>query len=170
MLSYCSQLKTEYEHLKTLKQEFVLEFEKAKASGLRSRAWKLLDQLEAAKDALKEKLERFITEAKALAEIEKLLAIGANKGWVALDLAGLNSAQAWELRERLLKEGANKGWVARGLAGLDSKAAWDLRERLLKEGADKDYVARGLAGDYITFVWQLRRKNKSGLSSGNIHK
>ena len=129
--AYCKQLKTEYEHLKTLKKEFVLEFEKAKASGLRSHAWKLLDQLEAAKDALKEKLG-FITETKALAEIEKLLTKDANKGWVAM-----------------------------GLAGLDSKAAWDLRERLLKEGVNKDWVARGLAGDYITFVWQLRRKNKS---------
>ena len=129
--AYCKQLKTEYEHLKTLKKEFVLEFEKAKASGLRSHAWKLFDQLEAAKDALKEKLRRFITETKALAEIEKLLT-----------------------------KGADKGLVAQGLAGLDSQKAWDPRERLLKEGADKGSVAEGLAGDYITFVWQLRRKNK----------
>src|SRR3989338_371310 len=111
--AYCKQLKTEYEHLKTLKKEFVLEFEKAKASGLRSRAWKLLDQLEAAKDALKEKLERFITEAKALAEIEKLLAEGADKGLVAMGLAGLDSPKAWDLRKRLLKAGADKGSVAR---------------------------------------------------------
>src|SRR3989344_4994793 len=115
--AYCKQLKTEYEHLKTLKQEFALEFEKAKASGLRSHAWKLLDQLEAAKDALKEKLG-FITETKALAEIEKLLTKDANKGWVAMGLAGLDSKAAWDLRERLLKEGAGKGWVAQGLAGL----------------------------------------------------
>ena len=157
--AYCKQLKTEYEHLKTLKKEFVLEFEKAKASGLRSHAWKLLDQLEAAKDALKEKLG-FITEAKALAEIEKLLDGGAGKGLVAMGLAGLDSKATWELRERLLKEGADKGWVAASLAGLDSKAAWELRERLLKAGADKGWVAAGLAGDYITFVWQLKRKNK----------
>src|SRR3989338_8372399 len=108
--AYCKQLKTEYEHLKTLKKEFVLEFEKAKASGLHSRAWKLLDQLEAAKDALKEKLG-FITETKALAEIKKLLAGGADKGLVAQGLAGLDSPKAWELRERLLKAGAGKDYV-----------------------------------------------------------
>ena len=150
--AYCKQLKTEYEHLKTLKKEFVLEFEKAKASGLRSRAWKLLDQLEADRNALKEKLG-FITETKALAEIEKLLAGGADKDYVAVGLAGLDSKAAWDLRERLLKEGADKGSVAEGLAGLDSKAAWELRERLLKEGASKGWVALGLAGDYITFIW-----------------
>ena len=141
MPTYCSQLKTEYEHLQTLTKEFVLEYEKAKADSNPSWPWKLKDQLEAARDALKEKLNIFITETKALAGIEKLL-----------------------------KEGANKSWVAEGLAGLDSTKAWDLRERLLKEGAHKGSVAIGLAGDYITFVWQLKRKGKSGFSSGNIHK
>ena len=109
--AYCKQLKTEYEHLKTLKKEFVLEFEKAKASGLRSRAWKLLDQLEAAKDALKEKLERFITETKALAEIEKLLAGGADKGSVAMGLAGDYITFVWQLR-RKNKSGLSAGGAA----------------------------------------------------------
>ncbi len=87
---------------------------------------------------------------------EKLLTEGAYKDFVAMGLAGLDSERAWNMREKLLTEGASKGSVAMGLVGLDSERAWQLRERFLAQGADKGSVALGLAGDYTTFVWRLR--------------
>jgi hypothetical protein len=188
--SQCEQAKAEYEELKRLKQEFDLEFQKAAETGNLEKVKELRAQLEQKIDALREKIfpvERLLKnfEERSLAYIEKLLAQGANKSWVAEGLAGLDSEKAWAMREDLLAQGANKGlvaiglagldsekawamreyllaqgadkgWVAEGLAGLDSEKAWAMRKDLLAQGADKGLVARGLAGDYLTFVWRLR--------------
>ena len=64
--------------------------------------------------------------------------------------------RALDYMEKALNEGADKGWVAEGLAGLDSEKAWEMRERLLREDVNKGWVARGIIGDYITFVWRIR--------------
>ena len=63
--------------------------------------------------------------------------------------------------DKLIKEGADKGYIARGLAGLDSDRAWQMRDKFIEEGADKGYIARGLAGDYTTFAWQLNRNKET---------
>ena len=131
MPSYCQQLAEDYKTLMKQKNELVLEYQQTKDSGDLTKATKLKNQLQKTYQEFYEKIHRFISEEKALNELE-----------------------------RLLNEGADKDSVAVGLAGLDSPQSWTMRERLLKEGANKGQVALGIFGDYITFVWQLRRKFK----------
>ena len=59
MSSQCEQLKQEYESIKTLKQEFALEYQKAVETGDLTRAKKLKAELEQKRNALAEKLLSF---------------------------------------------------------------------------------------------------------------
>ncbi|MDD5013252.1 MAG: hypothetical protein PHD93_02535 [Candidatus Pacebacteria bacterium] len=70
--------------------------------------------------------------------------------------------------EKLLKEGADKDFIALGLAGIDTPQAWEMREKLLQEGASKGYIALGLAGDDTTFVWREIRKKKAIRELGEL--
>jgi len=105
---------------------------------------------------LREKEDDQEFQKKAIDYMQTLLSQGADKNYVAIGLAGLDSDKAWEMRETLLSQGANKDWVAMGLAGLDSDKAWEMRETLLSQGAGKDYVARGLAGLDSDKAWEMR--------------
>ena len=71
----------------------------------------------------------------------------------------ISEEKALEEIEKLLQQGADKGRVAAGLAGLDSDRAWEMREELLQEKAGKNSVARGINGDYITAIaWRKKAK------------
>ena len=145
----CTQAQQKLQALKMLKISFDLSVAKFAASGKKEdadHATQIKEIFDEATKELKESLKHFISDEKALSEIQKLLDIGADEGRVAIGLAGVDSPEAWAMRERLLKEGAHKNFVAQGLAGVDSPKAWAMRERLLKEEADKGSVAIGLAG------------------------
>ncbi|MBI5077653.1 hypothetical protein HZB94_04720 [Candidatus Falkowbacteria bacterium] len=129
MPSLCEQIKIEYEQVQALKEQLVLEYEKVKNSDDVD-DWSVVKKFqvewEAASSALVKKLEKIRLERfdkKVLEYIEKLLDEGADKGYIAQGLAGVDSEQAWDMRERLLKEGADKNAVVLGLAGVDSKRA-----------------------------------------------
>ena len=128
----CTQAQQKLQALKMLKISFDLSVAKFAASGKKEdadHATQIKEIFDETAKELKESLKHFISDEKALSEIQKLLDIGADKGFVAT-----------------------------GLAGLDSPEAWAMRERLLKEKAYKGSVAMGLAGNYITFVWRLKAK------------
>jgi len=91
---------------------------------------------------------------------DKFIKEGADKGSIALGLAGLDSDRAWQMRDEFIKEGADKGSIAIGLAGLDSDRAWQMRDEFIKEGVYKGSISMGLAGDYTTFAWQLNRNKE----------
>ncbi|MBU4367374.1 hypothetical protein KKC49_00710 [Patescibacteria group bacterium] len=59
MTNSCEQIKTEYENLKTLKEEFDLEYQKAVETGELERVREMRTELEEKRDALKEKLWLF---------------------------------------------------------------------------------------------------------------
>ena len=105
---------------------------------------------------LREKEDDQEFQKKAIDYMQTLLSQGADKNYVAIGLAGLDSDKAWEMRETLLSQGAGKDYVARGLAGLDSDKAWEMRETLLSQGANKNYVAEGLSGLDSDKAWEMR--------------
>ena len=74
MLSQCEQIKAEYESLKTLKQEFDLERQKAVETGNLTRAKELKAELEKKRNALSEKL--FISPDKAREILGKKKVLG----------------------------------------------------------------------------------------------
>ena len=59
MTNSCEQIKTEYENLKTLKEEFDLEYQKAVETGNLERVREMKVELEQKRDALQEKLWTF---------------------------------------------------------------------------------------------------------------
>ena len=124
----------------------------------------------------------YISEEKALKEVKKLIAGGVKVEKVVQGLAGLESAEAWEIRDQFVQEMNSRmivnydrysadtfhsfapneimrnGLFARGLAGLDSDRAWEQRERLLRGGAEPYLIVMGLSGLNNDRAWKLRDK------------
>lgn len=73
MLSQCEQIKAEYESLKTLKQEFDLECQKAVETGNLTRAKELKAELEQKRNALSEKLSISPDKAREILGKKKVL-------------------------------------------------------------------------------------------------
>ena len=127
------------------------------------------EKLESENPEKNERAEKYLSEEKILDKLDKLIKEGADKGYIARGLAGLDSDRAWQMRDKFIEEGADKGSIARGLAGLDSDRAWKMRDKLIKEGAGKGYIARGLAGLDSDRAWQMRDEFiKEGVYKGSI--
>src|SRR3989338_1668687 len=75
----------------------------------------------------KEGKTKFISEEKALQEIERLFHDGASEDTIIRSLAGFDSKIAWDLRGRLLKKEVGADLLLESLAGMDSPAAFDER-------------------------------------------
>jgi hypothetical protein len=90
--------------------------------------------------------------------LEKLLANGADKDYVAWGLAGVGTPEAMAMRRELIANGVDKGYVARGLAGVGTPEAMVMRRELIANGVNKDYVAWGLAGVGTPEAMVMRRE------------
>ena len=73
MTNSCEQIKNEYENLKTLKEEFDLEYQKAVETGNLERVREMKAELEQKRDALKEKLFVFSEKAREIMGKEDFL-------------------------------------------------------------------------------------------------
>ncbi|MSU54710.1 MAG: hypothetical protein EXS48_02680, partial [Candidatus Staskawiczbacteria bacterium] len=103
---------------------------------------------------------KFISEEKALQEIEGFLDKGVNDPAVLQGLAGLDSKQAWNLRYKYIENRtANIGFFVEGLAGVDSPAAINERQNILAMSSAHDsQIAQSLAGLDSKDAWDLREK------------
>ena len=107
------------------------------------------------------RLEGKEVSEKITAYLERLLAEGVDKHYVALCLSGVGTPEAMTFREKLLAEGADKNNVALGLSGVGTPEAMTFREKLLAEGADKNSVAWGLAGVNSEEAFKFRKERLS---------
>ena len=184
MSSRCQQVKTEYEQLQALKDEFILAYEKVKeglpayAGGDRAKVRQLKSKLEVAFIELEEKITKFIPEEKILDVMEEFISKYVNDdsfAWKlsdALDgLGGIDSERAWQMREQALKT-PNPGFllnsVVESLVGLDSERAWQIRdqvyEKVVKEMPYSSNVvplAIGLEGLDSDRAWRMREMIKN---------
>jgi hypothetical protein len=66
-------------------------------------------------------------------ELERLLGEGVKPKDIAVNLAGMNSDKAWDLRTKLETMPGTSTALAKSLAGLDTQRAWERRELLLNQ-------------------------------------
>ncbi|MFO1463120.1 MAG: HEAT repeat domain-containing protein [bacterium] len=86
----------------------------------------------------------------------QLLRAGTDPGLIAAGLLGLDSENSWEMRGFLRKFGSCPNEIAMSLTGIDSDRAWDLRRILAKSETTQDYLLMSLAGLDSERAWQLR--------------
>ena len=110
------------------------EYEKDKyKTSTQKKAEGVLKEVEEMKGKETREFESEIDVEKITSELERLLREGADKGYVALGLAGVGTQESMEMRERLLREGADKNDVAYGLAGVGTQEAYEFRSRHLTD-------------------------------------
>lgn len=173
MSSHCQQIKTEYEQLQTLKDEFILAYDKAKEGGDRVQVKQLKAELETAFIKLEEEITTFIPEEKILDVMEGFISKYVDDDdfpWKLSDalggLCGLDSDNAWRIREQALRTpnpGFLLGKVAESLIGIDSERAWQIRdqvyEKIIKKLAyaqELVSLSHGLRGLDSDRAWQMR--------------